>query len=370
MITRNSVFAVAIGVLVCACCVSGAAQNSCIPIGSPVPSTNDPCVDWFGYQSGQGPLPPGAQCVCGIPLSGSGVGTASCFVNVCSEHNCCSDNTPTPGTGSPIDLATGNASITQTDVKIPGLGGGLALVRTWNSRLRASLSSVGIFGPNWRSTYEEHIYIDDDYTVAYARGDGRVWNLVSGAGAFTPTPPANALFTYTPVAPANTAASLFYSLTNWTLILQNGEQRVFDGTSGNLLSITDRNGNTTQLTYDASYRLITVTDPASRHLYFSYASPTSYLVTSVTSDVGISLSYSYDGQGRLIQYTKPDSTTVSFQYNDPNPMLITAVLDANGKILESHTYDNQGRGLTSSRAGGAEAVTITYPSTGAFLAVP
>lgn len=136
---------------------------------------------------------------------------------------------------------------------------------------------------------------------------------------------------------------------------------MFDGTSGRLLSITDRNGNTTQLTYDASYRLISVTDPASRHLYFSYAGPTSYLVTGVSSDVGISLSYSYDGQGRLIQYTKPDKTTVSFQYNDPNPSLITAVLDSTGKVLESHTYDSLGRGLTSSRAGGVEAVTVTYP---------
>jgi YD repeat-containing protein len=355
--TRNFAVALALGVLICACCVGTAAQ-SCIPAGAPVPSTNDPCAGWFGYQSGQGPLRPGAQCVCGTPLSGSGAGTASCFVNLCSKHNCpnCTN------AGSPINVATGNTFIAETDVKIPGLGGGLTLVRTWNSRLRASLSSMGMFGPNWRSTYEEHIYVDDDNTIGYARADGTVWNFVSGAGAFTPTPPANVLFTYGPVAPANTTASLFYTSTNWTLIFQNGEQRVFDATSGNLLSIMDRNGNTTQLTYDASYRLTTVTDPVSRHLYFSYASPTSYLVTSVTSDVGISLSYAYDGQGRLIQYTKPDQTTVSFQYNDPISFLITAVLDANGQVLESHTYDSHGMGLTSSRAGGVEAVTITYPA--------
>ena len=147
-----------------------------------------------------------------------------------------------------------------------------------------------------------------------------------------------------------------------TLTFKNGEQRIFDATSGNLLSIIDRNGNTTQLTYDASYRLITVTDPASRHLYFSYATPASFLVTGVSSDTGVSLSYTYDGQGRLSQYTKPDNTTVSFQYNAAsNATLITAVLDSGGKVLESHTYDNRSRGLTSSRAGGVEALTITYP---------
>jgi YD repeat-containing protein len=187
---------------------------------------------------------------------------------------------------------------------------------------------------------------------------------VSGSSqTFTPTAPANSLATFTPIAPANLVAALFQGPATWTLVFQNGEQRSFDATSGKLLSITDRNGNTTQLTYDASYRLITVTDPVSRHLYFSYAYPTSFLVTAVTSDVGLSLSYSYDGQGRLSQYTKPDNTTVSFQYStSSNAVLITAVRDSNGQLLESHTYDSQGRGLTSSRAGGVEAITVAYPA--------
>jgi YD repeat-containing protein len=350
-------------VLVSSCWV-GAAAQSCTT--GAVPPLNA-CIVAFGYQAGE-PLIPGMQCACGTSFGNGSAGPfgAYCWTPRCTKHNCpnCTN------AGSPINLATGNTFIAQTDVKLPGLGGGLTLVRTWNSRLRVSLSSVGMYGPNWRSTYEEHIYVDDDDTIGYARADGTVWNFVLGGGGFTPTPPAGVLFTFSPVAPANTTATLFYSSTNWTLIFQNGEQRVFDTKSGNLLSLTDRNGNTTQLTYDASYRLTTVTDPASRHLYFSYASPTSYLVTGVASDFGTSLSYSYDGQGRLIQYTKPDKTTVSFQYNDPNPTLITAVLDANGKLLESHTYDSFARGVTSSRAGGAETVTITYPSAELFLAAP
>ena len=345
-----------LGMLVWVCTKANA--QSCIAFGSPVPPTNDPNIDWFTYSLG-GLLIPGMTCVCGVPLSGSGVGSESCYVPLFSRHACptCALNG-----GHPINLATGNTFIAQQDVRVPGLGNGLTLVRTWNSLLRSSLSSIGLFGPNWRSNFEERIYIDDDNTVAYARGDGSVWNFVAGASTtFTPPAPPNTSVTFHPVAPSNATASLFYGST-WTLVLQNGEQRVFDGISGNLLSISDRNGNTTQLTYDGSYRLLSVTDPAARHLYFSYASPSSYLVTGVTSDVGISLSYSYDGQGRLTQYTKPDNTTVSFQYNNTsNPILITTVLDQNGVVLESHTYDTLGRGLTSSRANGVEAVTITYP---------
>jgi YD repeat-containing protein len=58
--------------------------------------------------------------------------------------------------------------------------------------------------------------------------------------------------------------------------------------------------------------------------------------------------------------TKPDLTTLSFEYDSNG--FISAVKDSDGKILESHTYDSKGRGLTSSRAGGVDAVTITYPN--------
>jgi YD repeat-containing protein len=104
--------------------------------------------------------------------------------------------------------------------------------------------------------------------------------------------------------------------------------------------------------------LITVTDPASRHLSFTYIG-SSFLAGSASADVGISYSYTYDNQGRLTKVTKPDNTTVSLQY-DTN-FNITAVLDSDGKVLESHTYDGAHRGLTSSRANGVEAVTAAYP---------
>lgn len=208
-----------------------------------------------------------------------------------------------------------------------------------------------MFGHNWRSTYEERVFPGSDGYLKYARANGSFWSygVSSASGSLT----------YSRVAPANGSDAIAVGTSTWILALQSGEKRVYDSASGLLLSIIDRNGNTTQLTYDSSNRLITVTDPASRHLYFTYVSPSSSLVSTVTSDVGISLSYAYDDQGRLIQVTKPDNTTISFQF-DANSN-ITAVLDANGKILEAHTYDAVGRGLTSSRANGVDAVTVTYP---------
>jgi YD repeat-containing protein len=255
----------------------------------------------------------------------------------------------------PIDLATGDTYITEVDVKIPGLGGGLTLTRTWNSIAFEGSSRLGMFGQNWTSNFDENLFVGGDGYMKYAKADGGFWSL--GFNGWDGN--GNPLFVV--AGSAGVGATLTQGQTNWTLVFQNGEQRVFDRTSGKLLSITDRNGNTTQLTYDSSFRLITVIDPAGRHLYFSYPAGANYFVTSVTSDVGVSLSYVYDSLGRLAQYTKPDATIVSFQYNAPNPNLLTAVLDANGKVLESHTYNTCGQGLTSSRAGGVESITVSYP---------
>lgn len=259
-----------------------------------------------------------------------------------------------PAGGAPINLTNGNTYIQESDVRIPGLGGGLTLERTWNSVWPASVSSFqnGMFGANWRSNYEERVFPGSGEAVnymEYLRGDGSVWYFGNNSGS-----------TWTLASPANTKATLTQSGSGpWTLTFQNGEQRVFSYTSGQLTTLVDRNGNSTQLTYDSSNRLITVTDPASRYLSFTYASGSSTLVTGVTSSVGVSLSYSYDSQGRLTQVTEPDLTTVSFTYNSQS--LISSVTDSNGNTLESHTYDSQGRGLTSSRASGVEAVTVSYP---------
>lgn len=265
--------------------------------------------------------------------------------------------------GSPIDLATGNTYVRQTDVRIPGLGGGLTLTRTWNS---IPAMSGSMFGPQWSSSFEERVFLGGDGYVRYARGDGSVW-FFGYIGQSNNVQSYAVAGRWANIYPHTGAATLSQDLTNataldssWVLVLESGEQRTFTSINqgGQLLAIVDRNGNTIQLTYDTSGRLSAVTDAASRHLYFSY---TNIFVTNITSDVGISLSYTYDNSGRLMQYTKPDNTTVTFQYNDPNPNLITAVLDGDGKILESHTYDGQRRGLTSSRAGGVDAVTVTYP---------
>jgi YD repeat-containing protein len=338
VIWRRSSLIFVLGVLSCVSSPGAAAQapTSCLNYTTWWP-------DW--------PIPAGWWYY--LPYPGTFVFLIASYNHTCPPPQAASETKPrcpAAVAGKPICLSTGNTYIEQSDVRLPGLSGGLTLSRTWNSQWPStqSLLQVGMFGPNWRSTYEERVFVGSDNYIKYARGDGSFWSFGSNGG------------TWSLAAPQNVTATLASGSSYWTLTFQSGEQRLFNNTSGSLIAIIDRNGNTTQLSYDALNRLVTVTDPASRHLYFSYASPSSYLVTSVTSDVGISLSYAYDGQNRLSQVTNPDLTTLTFAYDSHS--LITAVTDSSGKILESHSYDSNGRGLTSSRALGVEALTLSYPT--------
>jgi hypothetical protein len=232
-----------------------------------------------------------------------------------------------------------------------------------------------MFGTDWRSTYEESLSVGPNGgTMTYARSDGSMWSF-----AFYGNPG-----TFHLIAPTNAPlATLTFQGPTWTVTFENGEQRVFNGLSGGPLSaIIDRNGNTTSLTYinvgttaSPVYRLTTVTDPAGRHLYFTYASSVdSNMVSSVTSDsgTGINVTYSYavnnawflyptfGSRTLLTQVTQLDNTTLNFAYD--TSLNVTGVTDMNGKVLESHVYASNtcNAGTTSTRANGADAISLSF----------
>src|SRR5215468_7265304 len=324
--------------------------------------TNTACEHWITVVWINMPPPDGFSCPPDAQTPGLGIfrcraysASASCPVPAAASETCptCSGGkSAASGGGSPINLANGNTYIIQNDFAIPGLGGGLSLTRTWNSKWPVTQNAFksGLFGPNWRSTYEERIFMGDDGYLKYARSDGSFWSFAadfSGGGLKV-------------AAPSDENATLSSdSSTTWTITFKNGTRPTFDYHSGWLKSLVDRNGNTVTVTYDGNNRIITVTDPANRAITFNYPNSTSLLISSLVSNAG-TYTYNYDAQGRLIKVTRPDNTFMTFEY-DANS-LISAVKDSDGKLLEGHTYDSQGRGLTSTRANGVDSVTVSYPN--------
>src|ERR1051325_208745 len=278
-----------------------------------------------------------------IPVSETGVNLGQC--DQCEKV-----------AGAPINLTNGNVYIAQQDYAIPGLGGGLQLSRTWNSLWRVSphagAPTVRMFGDSWTSNFEERLVFVDGQTIDYWRADGsklRFTLVLSCCGSTI----------YGIVAPKLDAGlSLNWGTNQYTASITGKSKMTFDS-SGRLLSIADWNNNTTTLTYDGSMRLAQVTDAGARSLTFTYGDPnTSTVVTSVQDSVGAVATYQYDPTGLLLQATYADNAFNSFNYDLDAQIL--SVTDTAGKVIESHTYDGFRRGLSSSRAGGVEVLTVSY----------
>lgn len=255
--------------------------------------------------------------------------------------------------GAPINLGVGNVWVQERDYTLPGLAGGLEVVRTWNS-MWEDIDPYGgldkMFGYAWRSNYDERLAPWSNY-LKYWRGDGSSWAFLYN----------DATHQYSLATPIDERATLIYDSISqkYTLTFADGTKKIFNY-PGYLISIADRNGNQTTLTRDGSNRLTQATDAAGRVLNFRYNNPTfSYMVSSIDDATGTIAQYTSNGGRQLTRVTYADNSYVSFTYDVT--YMLTAVRDTDGKLLESHTYDADLRGLSSSRANGADSVSATYP---------
>jgi len=257
--------------------------------------------------------------------------------------------------GQPIDLSSGNTYIKRTDVRLPGLGGGLTLSRTWSS-----MGGGGIFGAGWTSNYDESVYPGNDGTMKYLRSDGSVWsfalvavnNQVPSPPVYQLIAPANGQATMTELTSPPPPGSSFATISGWMVTFENGEQRIFTiappfinyngappNNGGPLTLIIDRNGNATALTYQVNqggslHPLLSVTDPVGRHLYFTYN--ISGVLTNVSSDPGSGINVTYTpvptiGGGSQWVVTQADGTFETFTYDVFGN--VVQVTDTYGKIL-------------------------------------
>ncbi len=165
--------------------------------------------------------------------------------------------------GRPINLTTGDAWISKTEYSVPGLAGGLSLTRTWNSLWNQNNPpfAAGMFGIGWTSTFEERLQFIDQTHVRYWLSTGNAWMFENNCSGCA----------YSLTSPPNEHASLSYNNTTnlFTILFTDGTRKVFNA-NGYLTSIQDRNNNMTNVTYDTSNRITTVTAPGGQSLTFQY----------------------------------------------------------------------------------------------------
>ena len=246
--------------------------------------------------------------------------------------------------GEPINVTNGNMYLQQVDHVLPGAGHMIHLERTYNSKS----TQLGLFGRGWSTAYDESLTIFDSSIVRLNTPDGRA--IYFGR----PTGSSGAFLSLV----GDFHGQITQTAGGYNLWLKDGTVHQFNS-NGRLNSLTDRNGNQTNLAYNLSGKLSSVIDPFGRLL--SFFLNINGRVLSIADTTGILADYTYGTNSELLSVTYQDNSGYTFTYD--SSLRLAAARDKLNNLLESHTYDSQGRAITSQRDGGVENYTLNYFST-------
>jgi RHS repeat-associated protein len=247
--------------------------------------------------------------------------------------------------GAPINVTNGNMYLQQTDYRLPGIGEQIDVTRTYNS----SSQSIGLFGRGWSTAYDESVKVFGGLVMQLTLRDGRAvyFTRESTSAAFT-------------VVEQDFHDQLSQNPDgSFTLAFKDGRSHQFNA-AGKLISLADRNGNQTPLTYGAGNRLSSITNPFGRVL--DVTTDTNGQVLSIADSLGTVATYVYGADHELLSVTYADNSRFQFAYGYSPDLVLLSVTDALGNVVESHTYDWMGRALTSEKQDGVERVTLNYVS--------
>jgi len=275
-----------------------------------------------------------------------------------------------PSAGDPINTATGNKFIQDTDYRDDRW---LTWRRFYNSHPSATDSAIG---SHWTHSFSRSLTLavstnglGPAMTAARPSGQretfrktGSVW-LTSGDNPDT--------LTESDDASGNPTGYVL-----WVAALRHHEAY---STDGRLLTVSDETGQVETLSYsdgltDPSIApkpnlLLTVTAPDGRVLSFTYDA--SARVHQVTLPDGGALVYGYDTTGNLTSVQYPDGKTRQYVYNESTltggtnlPSAMTGIVDESGVRFEDTGFDNTGRATSTQFAGGVSHVAIRYNADG------
>jgi RHS repeat-associated protein len=264
--------------------------------------------------------------------------------------------------GHPVNCATGNQVVSQTDLAVGGRGPALQLALTYNSALAVNQMQPGSpapgpFGYGWTSSYSAHlalgygstvaiVYEDDGSTVTFEHS-GESWTAI-GAGV---------------EAILNSEGSGYaYTLPDQTVLHFNS--------AGELTSEVDRNGNALTMSRNTEGRLEAIKDAAGRAITLKYNFEGD--VESASDPMGHTVKYAYEGRS-LANVTLPGASSPSWQYKYDSSHELSSETDARGNATTTeyntaHQVVSQTDSMKRTRKWGYAATssgmdtTITEPN--------
>jgi len=211
--------------------------------------------------------------------------------------------------GDMVCSANGNLYISEKDISIRGRGFDIEVIRSYNSH---SSGLPGPFGFGWTYNYNMKLEESSQGYVHFFDQDGAFFNFTSSGGGHYVSPPG---------IQSRLTKNLDGLFTLWE---KNGNKYSFNST-GILMNITDKNGNT---------------------LTFSYLDGN---LISVADDSGMELSFLYDDLDRIIEVVDPIGRQISYNYSVNDLINVT---DAMGNSTLYFYYGNHKMGCMIDRVEG------------------
>ncbi|GAA3436941.1 DUF6531 domain-containing protein [Kutzneria kofuensis] len=232
-------------------------------------------------------------------------------------------------TKDPVDLATGEVLLTQTDLELPGI---LPLVL---SRTHLSSYRVGrCFGSTWASTLDQRLEIDEQ---------GAVFIAADGVLLVYPSPPADGSATWALEGPR---WPLHRTGGGYVITQPESGQSLHFTDAGVLVAVTDRAGNRIDISHDTNGAPAQITHSGGYRLTVDTLDG---VITAFHMADATIARFGYDDQHHLVEVVNASGLPLRFAYDTDGRL--TEWVDRNGMSYRYH-YDNAGRCTATEGAGG------------------
>ncbi|MBX6721775.1 MAG: type IV secretion protein Rhs, partial [Dactylosporangium sp.] len=250
--------------------------------------------------------------------------------------------------GDPVDVATGEVVLPQTDVDLAGVLP-VRLVRTHLSGYRVGRS----FGPSWSSTLDQRVEVEA-HRVFFAAEDGMLLVYPKPGEGEAVLPEEG------PRWPLSVSPSGGYEIRvpGRGIVLRFGASLPDEPSVHPLIAISDRNGNTIELRRSEDGTVTDIVHPA-YHIVVDSAD--GLVVRLRLRDVaGVEhplATYRYDHRDRLVEVRDSGRRVLRYEYDHSGRL--TAWEDSNGTTYR-YGYDGRGRCITATGSDGCLAATFAY----------
>lgn len=235
----------------------------------------------------------------------------------------------------PVNLVTGSFTITNTDFVLPDVCGMYRLKRTYES---IHTNDGQILGAKWLCSLGTRAIVQDQ-TATVLKEDLHLEHFVLENGIWVNQRGGDDSYRF---AQNDLGYQLYETQTGKTFSY---------GLDGQLLSITDRCGNTAIVSYCGG-TMQRLTLASGQYLDFEYEDGK---LSAVQDILGRKVTYHYNGE-LLTSVTYPNGGTVQYQYTKEG--YICGIIDPNGQHYVQNSFDEKGRVVHQFLATGEEHIIL------------